>query len=119
MREDRRRPSVATSAAMPDLQTLETADLRRHVEQARREHAEFRALGLQLNLGRGKPSNAQLALSDRLLELPGADDYLAADGSDCRNYGGLQGLPEARALFVDLIGAPVDRIVAAGSSSLA
>jgi DNA-binding transcriptional MocR family regulator len=54
-----------------------------------------------------------------LLTLVGPDDYLAADGSDCRNYGSLQGLPEARALFSTLLGAPVDRIVAAGNSSLA
>jgi DNA-binding transcriptional MocR family regulator len=104
---------------MPDIRNLETTEVRRCWEEARRQHAEFRALGLQLNLGRGKPSNEQLALSQRLLELPGPDDYLAADGSDCRNYGGLQGLAEARALFVDLIGAPFERIVAAGNSSLA
>jgi DNA-binding transcriptional MocR family regulator len=54
-----------------------------------------------------------------LLDVLGTNDYLAADGSDCRNYGGLQGLAEARALFTDLLGAPIDRIVAAGNSSLA
>ena len=104
---------------MPDIRKLETADLRNYCEQARARHAAFQGLGLTLNLGRGKPSNEQLELSKRLLDLPGADDYLAADGGDCRNYGNLQGLAEARALFVDLLGAPVDRIVAAGNSSLA
>jgi len=104
---------------MPDIRKLETADLRDYCERARTQYAAFRALGLNLNLGRGKPSNEQLDLSKRLLDLPGETDYLAADGSDCRNYGGLQGLPEARALFIELVGAPIDRIVAAGSSSLA
>ena len=100
---------------MPDISKLETANLRDYCEQARARYAAFRALGLNLNLGRGKPSNEQLDLSKRLLDLPGETDYLAADGSDCRNYGGLQGLPEARALFTELVGAPIDRIVAAGS----
>ena len=42
----------------------------------------------------------------------------AADGTDCRNYGGLQGLPEARALFAQLVGATPDRVLVAGNSSL-
>jgi DNA-binding transcriptional MocR family regulator len=104
---------------MPDIRTLQTADLRDFHLQVRERYAGFRALGLNLNLARGKPSNEQLDLSAALLDLPGADDYRAADDSDCRNYGGLQGLAEARALFCDLLGAPVDRIVAAGNSSLA
>ena len=72
---------------MPDIRQLESADLSDYCEQARTRYAEFRARGVHLNLARGKPSNEQLDLSTRLLDLPGAADYLAADGSDCRNYG--------------------------------
>jgi aspartate/methionine/tyrosine aminotransferase len=104
---------------MPDIKTLATGDLRDFCQRARAEYDAFRALRLNLNLGRGKPSNEQLDLSKGLLDLPGGADYLAADGTDCRNYGSLPGLAEARALFVDLLGAPVERIVAAGNSSLA
>ena len=79
----------------------------------------FKALGLKLDLTRGKPGPAQLELSAGLLSLPGADDYLAEGGVDCRNYGGLQGLVEVRRLFSGLMGAPADQIVASNNSSLA
>src|SRR3990170_7320117 len=74
---------------------------------------------LDLNLPRGKPSSAQLDLSAPLLGLPGPDDSQAEDGTDCRNYGGLQGLPEARRLFAGLMDAPPEQVVVANNSSLA
>ena len=49
----------------------------------------------------------------------GPKDFRAADGSDCRNYGGLDGLPEARALFGELLDIPAERVMAADNSSLA
>jgi DNA-binding transcriptional MocR family regulator len=87
--------------------------------QLRKRYDAFKAKGLTLNLTRGKPSSAQLELSAGLLSLPGAGDYLAEDASDCRNYGGLQGLPEARRLFPGMMGTTPDRIVVANNSSLA
>jgi DNA-binding transcriptional MocR family regulator len=79
----------------------------------------FKARRLDLNLTRGKPASAQLDLSAELLALPGANDFAAQDGTDCRNYGILQGLPEARRLFSDVMGAPADQVVVANNSSLA
>ena len=52
------------------------------------EYVALRDRGLRLDLTRGKPSPEQLDL----IEFPEGDDYLAADGTDCRNYGGLTGL---------------------------
>jgi DNA-binding transcriptional MocR family regulator len=86
--------------------------------QLRERYDGFKAKGLTLNLTRGKPSSAQLELSAGLLSLPGAGDYLAEDATDCRNYGGLQGLPEARRLFPGMMGTTPDRIVVANNSSL-
>jgi DNA-binding transcriptional MocR family regulator len=80
------------------------------------EYAAFKAKGLKLNLTRGKPSAAQLDLSNGLLLLPA--DYLAADATDCRNYGNLQGLAEGRHLFAELLGAPADQVLVANNSSL-
>ncbi len=74
---------------------------------------------LSLDLTRGKPSSAQLDLSDELLELPGRGHHTAANGMDVRNYGGLQGLPEIRQIFSELIRVPVDQLVAGDNSSLA
>jgi len=79
----------------------------------------FKAKGLKLDLTRGKPSAAQLDLSNALLSLPGAHDYLAEGATDTRNYGGLQGLVEARRLFSRMMGATPEQIVAANNSSLA
>ncbi len=75
-----------------------------------------RANRLSLDLTRGKPGPDQLALSAALDEP--LESYLAADGTDARNYGGLRGLPEARALGGDLLGLDPDRVFAAGNSSL-
>ena len=87
--------------------------------QVREEYEDFRARGLALDMTRGKPSPEQLNLANDLLALPGSVDYFAAAGDDTRNYGLLQGLPEARGLFSKTIGAPVDRIAATDNSSLA
>jgi DNA-binding transcriptional MocR family regulator len=103
---------------MPDLRNLASADLRNHREQAQARYDVFKAQRLNLNLGRGKPSPEQLDLSNGLLTVLGSNDVFAADGTDCRNYGGLQGLPEARALFGQLVGATPDRVLVAGNSSL-
>jgi DNA-binding transcriptional MocR family regulator len=74
---------------------------------------------LALNLTRGKPSSAQLDLSAAMLSLPDAGDHTAEDAGDCRNYGGLQGLLEARRLFSGMMGASPQQIVVSNNSSLA
>jgi len=76
----------------------------------------FKQKGLKLDMSRGKPAPEQLDLSNALLER--CDNFLAADGTDTRNYGALVGLPEARALFSDLLDVPAAQVVVDGSSSL-
>ncbi len=73
--------------------------------------------GLALDLTRGKPGPEQVALSDGLEEVLGGD-YRLDDGSDCRNYGGLTGIPEARKLGADLLGLRPEEVIAGGNSSL-
>ena len=75
----------------------------------------YQRLGLALDLSRGKPAADQLDLS---LPMLGDADYRAAAGTDCRNYGGLEGLPEMRALFSELTGVPASYILVGGNSSL-
>jgi DNA-binding transcriptional MocR family regulator len=81
-------------------------------------YATLRAKRLTLDLTRGKPSPEQLDLSNALLDLPGRDDYRDGDGTDTRNYGGLHGLPELRAIFGELLGIPVQNLIAANNASL-
>ncbi|GAA5045380.1 aminotransferase class I/II-fold pyridoxal phosphate-dependent enzyme [Nocardia callitridis] len=73
---------------------------------------------LTLDLTRGKPSPEQLDLSSALLTLPGDGDYRDSSGTDCRNYGGLHGLPELRAIFGELLGIPVANLLAGNNASL-
>jgi DNA-binding transcriptional MocR family regulator len=104
---------------MTNLTQLSPDDLTTNGQQLQARYDAFKARGLKLDLTRGKPSQAQLDLSSELLSLPGAKDYLAEDGTDCRNYGGLQGLTEVRKLFSGLMGAAPEQIVASNNSSLA
>src|SRR4051794_7387778 len=103
-----------------DLHTLPTESLLSLHDRLQGRYRDFRARGLSLNLARGKPSGEQLSLSQRLLDLPGADDDLSEAGDDVRNYfGETQGLRETRALFTDLLGAPIEQIILGDNSSLA
>ena len=71
---------------------------------------------LSLDLSRGKPGPEQLDLS-AAMDAP-LDSYLAADGTDTRNYGALRGIPEARALGGELLGVAAQQVFAFGASSL-
>ncbi|MGN0701156.1 MAG: aminotransferase class I/II-fold pyridoxal phosphate-dependent enzyme [Oscillospiraceae bacterium] len=87
-------------------------------EKARleQEYAQHKAKGLKLDMSRGKPAPAQLDLSMEMMNLP--IDYKAENGFDCRNYGVLDGIPEAKKLFADMLGVSADEILVGGNSSL-
>ena len=104
---------------MTDSTQVSSRDATAAGSQLRESYEAFKKKGLKLDLTRGKPSAAQLDLSNELLSLPGAANYLADGGVDCRNYGGLQGLAEARRLFSGIMGAPPEQVVVANNSSLA
>lgn len=87
--------------------------------QVQAEYLRLGELDLSINMARGVPGSEQLDLSNALLDLSLAGDYLAEDGTDCRNYMGQQGLPEARRLFAPLLGLPAEQTVVSGNSSLA
>ncbi|MET0699942.1 MAG: aminotransferase class I/II-fold pyridoxal phosphate-dependent enzyme [Mycobacterium sp.] len=93
-------------------------ELRAEHEQQQRNYAGLQAKKLTLDLTRGKPSPAQLDLSNALLELPGPDAFRDGDGTDTRNYGGQHGLPELRSIFGELLGIPVPNLIAGNNASL-
>ena len=83
------------------------------------EYAKKQDLKLSLNMARGKPSPDQLDIAMDMLDvLHQAADYKSEDGTDCRNYGILDGIPEARRLMAQVIGVREDRIIVCGNSSL-
>lgn len=103
---------------MTDLTTLDRTQLEAIHQALRARYREFRSMKLALDMTRGKPAPEQLDLSAPLLELPGRADYTSADGSDCRNYGSLEGIPEARALFAQYLELPPEQVIVGGNSSL-
>jgi DNA-binding transcriptional MocR family regulator len=102
---------------MVSLESLNPDELAAVHVRNQQEYADLQAKKLALDLTRGKPSPQQLDLSNQLLSLPGAD-YRDSEGTDTRNYGGLHGLPELRAIFGQLLGIPVQNLIAGNNSSL-
>ena len=79
----------------------------------------FKAKGLSLNMARGKPASSQLDLSMPMLDImTSASDPHAADGSDLRNYGVLDGLPEAKELMASMLEDDPANVIVFGNSSL-
>ena len=97
--------------------SLSPEDLAALHARHQQDYAELQAMKLSLDLTRGKPSAEQLDLSNQVLSLPG-DDYRDEEGTDTRNYGGLHGLPGLRAIFGELLGIPVQNLLAGNNSSL-
>lgn len=89
------------------------------LQQLEAKYRDLQQSKLALDLTRGKPSPQQLDLSSELLSLPGAADFIAEGSTDTRNYGGLQGLIEARRLFSSILEAAPEQILVANNASLA
>ena len=104
---------------MNRLAELPDADLQALRHKVRAEYDAFRARGLKLDMTRGKPAPDQLDLANDMLSFPGNRDFHTEAGEDARNYGILQGLPEARALFAPMLGVPAKQVFVADNASLA
>jgi DNA-binding transcriptional MocR family regulator len=113
--------SVSDASASPAAHSPSSdaaADPASQLAAASAEYERLAAAGLSLDITRGKPSAAQLDLSDGLLSCVDGESFRAADGTDTRNYGGAAGLRELREIFAPLLQAPVDQLLAQGNSSL-
>jgi DNA-binding transcriptional MocR family regulator len=82
-------------------------------------HGEFKKQNLRLNMMRGMPSKAQLDLSRGISTCLGDDDFTSEDGADCRSYGILDGLPEMKRIFADILDLDGEEVIVGGNSSLA
>ena len=88
-------------------------------ESLNKEYAEAKAKGLALDMSRGKPAAKQLDVSLGLLDtINSSSDLKALDGTDCRNYGVLDGIPEAKKLMADMMGTTPDHVIVYGNASL-
>jgi len=103
---------------MSDFKNLGTQELKETKSQLLERYRNFQSRKITLDMTRGKPCPAQLDLAMGMLDGTDGIQYLAQDGTDCRNYGGLDGIPEAKALFADYMGVDVDEVIIGASSSL-
>ena len=82
-------------------------------------YKEAKAKGLNLNMSRGKPSATQLNVTMDMLDvINSSSDLKSEDGTDCRNYGVLDGIPEAKKLMADMMGTTPDHVIVYGNASL-
>ncbi len=86
--------------------------------ELQKEYDGYKALGLKLDMTRGKPAREQLDIMEPLLGILSTKDDCIFDGIDCRNYGILDGIPAAKRIFSDILGVPTEKIIVGGNSSL-
>ncbi len=94
-------------------------DMELDINALRTEYEEFASRGMKLDMSRGKPSKEQLDTMERLLTAVTCNaDCISENGVDCRNYGGLDGIDEAKRLFASMLGLTMPEIIVGGNSSL-
>lgn len=98
-------------------QDMDKSALQAELTRIRAEYEALCAKNLKLNLTRGKPETAQLALSDGLTKTVDDGDFMS-DGIDARNYGELAGLPACRALFADILFCKPEEVICGNNASL-
>lgn len=98
---------------------LSKNELKALKKELTKKFEDVKAKGLKLDMSRGKPSTEQLNLSMGMMDvLTSSSDLVCEEGVDCRNYGVLDGIKEAKQLLADMMEVPKDNIVIFGNSSL-
>lgn len=104
---------------MKSYDKMTKAELQSLYEEMLGKYEEAKAKGLKLDMSRGKPTPAQLDMGMGIMDSLQSDSEMKAEnGMDTRNYGGLEGIPEARKLMGDLLGVPAERVLMGGNASL-
>lgn len=94
-------------------------DLQKELEVLKEEYAKICDADINLDMSRGKPGADQLKLSVKMLDILDADsDVRASNGIDCRNYGLLDGIPEAKKMMAGIMQTDPENIIIYGNSSL-
>lgn len=94
-------------------------ELQAEAEALRAAYKKFQDMGLNLDMSRGKPCKEQLELAMPMMDVLNSGSVLqSADGTDCRNYGVLDGIVEAKALLAGMLGTAPENVIVYGNSSL-
>ena len=106
---------------MKTYEMLEKEELLQLHSQLVKEYEDIRKKGLKLDMSRGKPSISQMNMEMGIMDVLGSvADYQTEAGVDCRNYGLLEGIPEAKKMMAEMMGAAsADSVIVCGNSSLA
>jgi len=97
---------------------LSKNELLSEIDKLEKRYNAFKEQNLKLDMTRGKPCSEQLDMSMEILDIPSKELRKAADGTDTFNYGILDGLPEAKALFAEMLEVDKSEIIIGGNSSL-
>ena len=101
------------------MNTMKKEELLALKEQLEKEYAAVKAKNISLDMSRGKPAAQQLDLSMGIMDcLTSKDTLKAENGTDCRNYGVLDGIPEAKRLMAGLMGVKSENVIVYGNASL-
>jgi len=103
---------------MMEFAALNNQELKRLRQDLQAQYHEFKSRGLNLDITRGKPCSEQLDLALGMLDCVNRDNYLTEEGTDNRNYGGLDGIPEAKKLFAEYMEVQPEELIIGGNSSL-
>ena len=104
---------------MKKYQEMSKEELLQEESLLEKEYEKIKELGLALDMSRGKPGQDQLELSMPMLDVLTSKDVIAAEnGTDLRNYGVLDGIPEAKQLIADMVGTKPENVIVYGNSSL-
>ncbi len=103
---------------MPEFNHLSTQQLEQIKDDLLDRYHEFKSRGTTLDITRGKPCPEQLDLASDMLDIINSGNYLTEDAADCRNYGGLDGIPEVKKLFAQYLEVAPEEIIIGGNSSL-
>lgn len=96
-----------------------TEELLQEKQELEAKFEDARGKGLKLDMSRGKPSTEQLKISRGILDaIDSTSDLNCASGQDCCNYGLMDGIPEAKQLFADLLEVSPENVIVYGNSSL-
>jgi aspartate/methionine/tyrosine aminotransferase len=101
-----------------DFRAFDVHELQNHRSALMTRYRAFQARNLAIDMTRGKPCPEQLDLALDMLDTVNGNSYRTSNGVDCRNYGGLDGIPEAKALFAEYLEVEPEEIIVGGNSSL-
>lgn len=98
---------------------MSETELKEQLAVLTKEYEAAKAKGLKLDMSRGRPSPAQLDVSNEMLDIVNSETGCVSDsGTDCRNYGIMEGIPEARQLMGDFLRVPKENVFVCGNASL-